>query len=71
MNKLLRTIVKELLLYWLIASFILLTFIFIYRLNFTLHIISVISCLVSKVIYERYVANYYSNYKKVVEYDNT
>ena len=63
MNKILKIIVKEILFYWSVSSIILLCIFSIYGFNDIFKILAIISTLISKVIYEQYVANYYSNYK--------
>lgn len=75
MNKIIKILIKELLFYWLVAS-IILFFIcivveniningIIYLTNYIYLTLSGISIIVSKIIYENYIAKFYSNYKKV------
>jgi hypothetical protein len=62
-NKFLKIIIKEILLNWLIASCILLIFGFMLENNI-FKICSIISILLSKVIYEDYANKFYLNYNK-------
>lgn len=59
MNRILQTITKELLFYWVISSFILLTLIYFINLDIIYKILSVLSCFFSKIIYDRYLPLYY------------
>ena len=64
MNKILQTIIKEIFLYWFVASIILLCCSFVYNLNLTFKIMSILSTIISKLIFEDYISKYYLNYNK-------
>lgn len=66
MNKLLKIIIIECLLNWLIASCIIFT-ISVYIDNNLLKILSCISILISKITYEDYASKFYLHYNKPIK----
>jgi hypothetical protein len=53
-------ILKEIAFYWIIASFILFTIIFLLELNLTFKILSITSALLAKTIFDRQCKKYYT-----------
>jgi hypothetical protein len=68
MNRILKILIKEILFYWIVASIILFTFAFVYNAGYIFKILSFLSIIISKVIYEQNIANFYSQQKEIKTY---